>query len=109
MYDKKMAHEIMAYFRENPCAGDSVEGISRWWLMRERITESVNAVQQALEHLSSVGLVYERRMADGRKVYFAAAHTEATALIESEKFVSELSGADNESKELKCRKAALEH
>ena len=85
MDDKKMAQEIMAYLRENPCAGDSVEGISRWWLTRERITQSINTVQQALEHLSSVGLVYERRMADGRKVYFATAHTEASALIEIEK------------------------
>jgi len=83
MYDKNMAQEIMAYFRENPCAGDSVEGISRWWLMRQRVTESLVAVQQALEHLSSIGLVCECRMADGRKVYFAAARAEATALMEN--------------------------
>ncbi|HEX5604760.1 MAG TPA: hypothetical protein VFX63_19500 [Pyrinomonadaceae bacterium] len=84
MYDEKMAREIMAYLRENPYAGDSVEGISKWWLMRQRITETLEAVQQVLEHLRSTGFLYERRMANGRKVYFAA-QAEAAALIENEK------------------------
>lgn len=82
MYDKKMAREIMAYLRENPYSGDSVEGISRWWLMRQHITETLGAVQQVLEHLSSTGFLYERRMANGRRVYFAA-HPETAALVET--------------------------
>ena len=83
MYDEKMAREIMAYLRENPYSGDSIEGISRWWLMRQHITETLEAVQQVLEHLSSTGFLYERRMANGRRVYFAA-HHDAAALIENE-------------------------
>jgi hypothetical protein len=72
MYNEKMADEIMAYLRENPYAGDSVEGISRWWLMQQRISESIKAVQEVIEHLHNIGFLYERRMASGRKVYFAA-------------------------------------
>ena len=72
MYDKQMAREIVAYLRENPYAGDSVEGISRWWLMRQRITDSIEAVQNVLEHLRKNGSLYECSLANGRKVYFAA-------------------------------------
>ncbi len=78
MYDKKIAREIMSYLREHPHSGDSVEGISLWWVMRQRITESIYAVQQVLEHLQSAGLIYERRMADGRSVYFANSDPDTT-------------------------------
>jgi hypothetical protein len=71
MYDKKMAREIVAYLRENPYAGDSLEGISRWWLMRQRVSESVDAVREVLEHLRNKGCLYECSLADGRKVYYA--------------------------------------
>ena len=80
MYDKKLARELMSYLREHPHSGDSVEGISLWWVMRQRITESIYAVQQVLEHLQKAGLIYERRMADGRSVYFANAEPETTEL-----------------------------
>ncbi len=71
MYDEKLAREIISYLREHPHSGDSVEGISRWWVMRQRINESIYAVRQVLEHLQGAGLIHERRMADGRSVYFA--------------------------------------
>jgi Fe2+ or Zn2+ uptake regulation protein len=71
MYDEKLAREILSYLREHPHSGDSVEGISRWWVMRQRISESIYAVRQVLEYLERAGLISERRMADGCSVYFA--------------------------------------
>ena len=70
----------MSYLREHPHSGDSVEGISRWWVMRQRISESIYAVGQVLEHLQRAGLIYERRMADGGSVYFANTNPETTEL-----------------------------
>lgn len=80
MYDEKIAREIMSYLQERPHSGDSVEGISRWWVMRQRISESIYAVQQVLEHLQRAGLIYERSMADGRSVYFANTNPDTTEL-----------------------------
>lgn len=80
MYDEKIAREILSYLREHPHSGDSVEGISLWWVMRQRISESIYAVRQVLEHLQSVGLISERRMADGRSVYFANTNLDTTEL-----------------------------
>ena len=80
MYDQKLAREILSYLREHPHSGDSVEGISRWWVMRQRISESIYAVQQVLEYLLRVGLISERRMADGGSVYFANTNLGTTEL-----------------------------
>ena len=80
MYDEKLAREIISYLREHPHSGDSVEGISRWWVMRQRIQESIYAVRQVLDHLEGAGLIHERRMADGRSVYFANHNPDLTEL-----------------------------
>lgn len=69
--DEKIARNILVYLQEHPGSCDTVEGISRWWLLRQRISESVETVRQALERLAQEGLVCERRTADGQTVYFA--------------------------------------
>lgn len=71
MHEKKMAREILAYLRDHPLSGDTVEGVSKWWLMQQRINESVNAIQQVLSHLERAGLIYEHTMPGGRTLYFA--------------------------------------
>jgi chromosome segregation and condensation protein ScpB len=48
--------------------------------MRQRISESVYAVQQVLDHLRKAGLIYERKMADGRSVCFAKTNPDTTEL-----------------------------
>jgi hypothetical protein len=80
MYDEKLAREILSYLREHPHSGDSVEGISRWWVMRQRISESIYGVRQVLEHLQRSGFISERRMVDGRSVYFANTNPDTTEL-----------------------------
>lgn len=73
MYDKKIEQEILTYLRDHPFSGDTVEGVSKWWLLQQRINESIHAVQEVLSHLEKAGLIYERTMPDGRTLYFASA------------------------------------
>lgn len=47
----------MAYLREHPDAGDTVEGISEWWLMEQRIKTEVATVKKTLEILEKKGQV----------------------------------------------------
>lgn len=63
--------EIFEYLRQNPQSGDTVEGIVKWWMMRQRLSETADTVHHALEQLVEAGAVFERRNADGRIVYFA--------------------------------------
>ena len=71
MYDEEIAKAILEYLLEQPASGDTVEGISKWWIMRQRINESTEVVAVVLEELGRKGLIYERPTADGNIVYFA--------------------------------------
>ena len=71
MYDKELARQIVAYLRDHPFSGDTLEGVSRWWLKQQRLSECVSDVQQALVRLGNEGLIYERTTPDGRTLFFA--------------------------------------
>lgn len=76
MNDDKMVKEVLDYLHNNPNSGDTLEGIARWWMMRQRLSESVDAIQTALEQLKREGAVFERKTTGGRTVYFASEHDE---------------------------------
>ena len=63
---------ILEHLRQNPHAGDTLEGITRWWLLSQQVTHSVAAVKEALEQLKSDGLIVEREVGSGRPVYVAS-------------------------------------
>jgi hypothetical protein len=64
---KVLASEILSYLLNNPDAGDTLEGIARFWTSRQRIDLMVGDVQDALGGLIAEGVVKERllRAPDG--------------------------------------------
>lgn len=66
----EVAEQILEYLRGHPHACDTLEGIARWWIMDQRLCESVLIVQQALGWLKAKRLVLERTMPDGRTLYY---------------------------------------
>ncbi len=48
----KMIHN---YLRKNPNAGDTLEGISNWWLECERVNQTVDKISQILEAMVKRG------------------------------------------------------
>lgn len=67
----EVAGQILRYLEANPEASDTLEGVARWWVMKQQMTESVVVVQGALELLKDKGLVAVRRNADGGLLYMA--------------------------------------
>jgi hypothetical protein len=74
--DKPMAPEqhailrgILAYLNEHPNSQDTVEGIAEWWLLHQRIQDSVTATEQALDELVERELVFREEGPDGRRMY----------------------------------------
>ncbi|MCP4367940.1 MAG: hypothetical protein GY797_07485 [Deltaproteobacteria bacterium] len=55
---------ILNYLRKNPNAGDTLEGISKWWLNLEKIDVTVDEVSEVLETLTKEGKV-KRHVIDG--------------------------------------------
>jgi predicted transcriptional regulator len=68
---KEIAVYISKYLQEREHAGDTLEGIAKWWVMSQQLDVSISTVQQALEQLEASGIVIENRGADGRTRYLA--------------------------------------
>ena len=62
---------IFDYLHQHPEAGDTLEGIARWWVLRQQLDETIQQVQGALRELKARGLVVECRTPDRRTFYFA--------------------------------------
>ena len=70
---EEIAGYISRYLQERTHAGDTLEGIAKWWVMSQQLDVSISTVQQALEQLEASGVVVENRGADGRTRYLARA------------------------------------
>ena len=63
---------ILDYLAANPAAQDTLDGIVDWWLLRERVAQSMADVEAALARLVERNLVTKHEGADGRVHYRAA-------------------------------------
>ncbi len=59
---EEVARIILNYLSKNPDAGDTLEGISRWWLNREKIDVTVDEIAGVLEALIKEGLIEKQTM-----------------------------------------------
>lgn len=66
---EKISRLILNYLRKNPDAGDTLEGITKWWLGLEKIDLSVNEVSNILESLTQKGLIRKCRTKGGTTFY----------------------------------------
>jgi len=66
---RPIADEILAYLVKHPEAQDTLEGITEWWLLEQRIRYVVAEVDGALHHLVADDLLVTRQCADGRTYY----------------------------------------
>ena len=66
---EQLAGMILNYLRRNPDAGDTLEGIAKWWLEMERIESSVDEVADVLESLVENRMVRVRESKGGNIFY----------------------------------------
>ena len=64
-----IAQEIERYLMKRPNAADSLEGITKWWLTRQRFEDALDFVQKALEYLILHGRIIKTINYDGRCIY----------------------------------------
>lgn len=64
-----MARNILMYLAAHPNSQTTLEGVVQWWLLEQEIRQQTALVQSALAQLVSLGLVIERRGADGHVRY----------------------------------------
>ncbi|TQV71494.1 hypothetical protein FLL45_20285 [Aliikangiella marina] len=61
--------DILSYFKSNPNAADSVEGITNFWLARTRVNYTQESVREALEQLINEGEVVASSNPSGTLIY----------------------------------------
>lgn len=64
-----VANEIKRYLVKTPNAAETVDGIARWWLSRQRFEDSVELVQAALDYLESSGEIEKQTSTSGYVTY----------------------------------------
>ncbi|WP_031436555.1 hypothetical protein [Methylobacter tundripaludum] len=66
---KQIADQIECYLKKHPKAADTIEGITKWWLLEQGTEVSSLIVQQALNYLGSKSVVKCNNNHNGNKVY----------------------------------------
>jgi Fe2+ or Zn2+ uptake regulation protein len=64
-----ISKKILDYLLKNPDAGDTLEGVSRWWIQSEFIEQSVDEVASVLERLTKEGAVKKQKVKGGSPLY----------------------------------------
>ncbi|MGH7619531.1 MAG: hypothetical protein ACREPM_20135 [Gemmatimonadaceae bacterium] len=64
----KLVRRLSRYLRDNPLASDTPEGIARWWLQMDWVTNGRH-LDEAIARLMSSGCVEGVRGPDGRVRY----------------------------------------
>jgi hypothetical protein len=63
------AMDIVRYLSTHTGAADTLEGIARWWLARQRYEDAMEIVERAVATLVKTGVLREELLPDGTRVY----------------------------------------
>lgn len=58
--------------KEHAGGADTLEGVTRWWITRQRLSEAEEKVREAVDWLHREGLIQKRVLADGTVLYSPA-------------------------------------
>ncbi len=68
---ESIAKEILNYLELHPNSVDSIDGISKWWLKKQRFEEAQGNVQLAVGQLLAEGKIERTVINKGRAIYSA--------------------------------------
>lgn len=67
--EENLSEMILNYLRKHPDAGDTLEGITMWWLKKERIDATVDEVADVLREMVTKGVVTCHQTKTGQTFY----------------------------------------
>jgi hypothetical protein len=68
----RIAIAVREYLEAHPHAADTLEGVVKWWLVRQRYDQAEERVRKALALLTQEGYVLTAKTADGRDIFSSA-------------------------------------
>lgn len=73
MLTHELSYDVLTHLLENPRSQDTLEGITEWWLLEQRIRCAVRQVREALAELMARGFVAKKSGRDGQARYAVVA------------------------------------
>ena len=73
---EEISRKILDYLKKHPNAGDTLEGITMWWLEFERIDRSVDEIAEILDQMAKKGQIEKFRREASNKIIFRAKRTD---------------------------------
>jgi len=64
-----LSKRILEYLNKKPGAGDTLEGITEWWLESQRVNQAVDEVADVLEEMLQKGWLKKSKYKNGNVVY----------------------------------------
>lgn len=71
---EKISEMILSYLQRYPDAGDTLEGIMKWWIGFEKIESSIQDVVDVLENLIQQREISMHNTVDGTTIYKVNKH-----------------------------------
>jgi hypothetical protein len=65
----EIEESVIGYLRNHPQAADTVEGIVKWWLPRQRYESALASIERVLLRLVDAGVLKRSRLPDGADLY----------------------------------------
>lgn len=68
---RALAEAISQYLAQRPNAADTLSGLAKWWVLRQRLFDAEEDVKRATEYLVDQGILEKRTLANGEVLYRA--------------------------------------
>ncbi len=66
---QEITRRLLSYLLRHPEARDTVEGMTRWWLLEEEIHERLTEISQGIASLVKQGFILEERHGTSLPLY----------------------------------------
>lgn len=67
--EQHLEYAILNYLVDQPSAKDTLEGITEWWLLKEKISYTVDKINTSVNELVVKGYLVEKKYQNQSKVY----------------------------------------
>jgi hypothetical protein len=78
--DPEVERSVLEYLAGHPYAADTLDGITHWWLPRQRYTTAQQRIEAVLVRLVDQGVLQLRRLPDGTAMYALEASRRSASL-----------------------------
>jgi hypothetical protein len=78
--DSEVEQTVLEYLDSHPYAADTLDGITSWWLPRQRYTTAQRRIEAVLARLVDQGVLQLRRLPNGTAMYALEASRRASSL-----------------------------